>query len=161
MQHLSLIHQLFHRTGNILDRHLRIDAMLIEKVNVVGAEALQGRFDGSLYVIRLAVQATFHLTSLGVDVEAELRRDLHAVSERGNALAKDALALQRSICLSRVEEGHALIMSGSDERHHFGAVWRQGVELPAHILHAEAQARDRKRAELSLRGKLRGGILVG
>ncbi len=40
MFHLALADQLLDRTGDILDRHVRIDAMLIEKIDHIGFQAL-------------------------------------------------------------------------------------------------------------------------
>lgn len=37
VQHLALSDQLFHRAGDVLDRDIRIDPMLAEKIDAVGA----------------------------------------------------------------------------------------------------------------------------
>ena len=41
MQHLALLNEVFDRTGDVFHRHLRVDAVLVEQINVVGAQALQ------------------------------------------------------------------------------------------------------------------------
>ena len=38
---LALADQLLHRAGHVLDRHVRIDAVLVEQVDGVGLEALE------------------------------------------------------------------------------------------------------------------------
>jgi hypothetical protein len=39
--HLSLPYQILHGAGHVLDRNIGIDAMLIEEIDPVGAEALE------------------------------------------------------------------------------------------------------------------------
>ena len=43
--HLALAHEIAHRAGDVLDRHRRIDAMLIEEIDMVGAEPAQRPLD--------------------------------------------------------------------------------------------------------------------
>jgi hypothetical protein len=52
VQNLALSDQLFDRAGDVLDRDVRIDAMLIEKIDAVGAEALERGIDDRLDVFR-------------------------------------------------------------------------------------------------------------
>ena len=54
---LAGLHQVGHGADGVLDRHVRIDAVLIQQVDVVGAEALQGRLDDFLDVLGPAVGA--------------------------------------------------------------------------------------------------------
>ena len=58
VQNLALSDQLFDRAGDVLDRDVRIDAMLVEKIDTVGAEALERAIDDCLDVLRPAVQTT-------------------------------------------------------------------------------------------------------
>src|SRR6185503_9172449 len=50
--------------GNILDRHIRINTMLIEKVDVIGAKPLERPLDRQLDVLGLAVETRAPLTGL-------------------------------------------------------------------------------------------------
>ena len=52
---LALLNQVLHRSGDIFDRHVGIDAVLIEEVNDVGLEPLQRGFGNFLDVFRPAV----------------------------------------------------------------------------------------------------------
>ena len=45
VQHLALSDQLLDRAGDVLDRHVRIDAMLVEQIDAVGAETLERCLD--------------------------------------------------------------------------------------------------------------------
>ena len=72
---LTLRDQVFHRAGDFLDRHLGVNTMLVEQIDVIGLEPLQHTFRCDLHVVRTAVQAGTALACLRVDVPAELRRD--------------------------------------------------------------------------------------
>ena len=45
VQHLALFHQLGHRADGFLDRDVGIDPVLVEEVDVVGAESLERPLD--------------------------------------------------------------------------------------------------------------------
>ena len=47
MAHLSFGNEFAHRAGDLFDRHLGIDAMLVEEVDHVGTQPPQGRLGGS------------------------------------------------------------------------------------------------------------------
>ena len=98
MQHLACLDQLFHRAGNIFDWDVRIDAMLIEKIDVVCPETLETSIHHPLDVFGPAVQA-----ALFREIETELRRNLHFVAERFKRTADDGLARVRSIYFGCVE----------------------------------------------------------
>ena len=51
--HLAGRDQVLHRTGDVLDRDIRIDAVLVEKIDVVRAEASQHRVRYALDVLKL------------------------------------------------------------------------------------------------------------
>ena len=55
--HLALPDQLLHRAGHVLDRHVRVDAVLVEQVDAVGPEPLERRLDDLPDVLGPAVQA--------------------------------------------------------------------------------------------------------
>jgi hypothetical protein len=88
VQHFALRDQLFDRAGDVLDRDVRIDAMLVQKIDTVGAEAFERGVDDCLDVLRAAVETT----SASFDVEAELRRDPHGVANRRERFADQRLA---------------------------------------------------------------------
>ena len=67
------------------------------------------------------------LSGLRVDVEAELRGDDHLVARGLQGFADDAFGLERAVDLGGVEERHALVDGGADERDHVGAVGHRTV----------------------------------
>jgi hypothetical protein len=64
VQHLALRHQVLDGARDVLDRHLRVDAVLVQQVDAVGAQPLEHAVDGQLDVLRTAVQARAALAGL-------------------------------------------------------------------------------------------------
>jgi hypothetical protein len=50
VQHLAVGDQLRDRSGGLLDRRVRVDAVLVVQVDVVSTKPFQGPFDGCLDV---------------------------------------------------------------------------------------------------------------
>lgn len=57
VQDLAFRHQVLDRACHVFDRHCRVDAVLVEEIDAVGAQALQHALDHNLDVVRTAVQA--------------------------------------------------------------------------------------------------------
>ena len=82
--HLALLDQILHRAGNVLDRDIRVHAVLVEQVDPVGAESAQRVVDTRPDRRRLAVGPA---RLAGRELEAELGRDHDVVAERLECLA--------------------------------------------------------------------------
>ena len=54
---LPCLNQILHRSGDVFDRHVRVNPMLIEQVDDIHLEPLERALDGLLDVLRPAVQA--------------------------------------------------------------------------------------------------------
>ena len=104
-----------HRAGDILNRHIRIDPMLIEKVNGLDSKALKRPFDCLPDALRLAGHAAV-LPGLRIDVEAEFGRDDHLVPDWTQSFADDLFVGERPVDLRGVEESNAPFNRGADER---------------------------------------------
>jgi hypothetical protein len=61
--HLAGFHQALHRADRILDRHVRIDAVLVIEVDDVDAEALQARIARAQHIVGGAVDALLATTT--------------------------------------------------------------------------------------------------
>jgi hypothetical protein len=70
MEHFSLIHEVFDRSSDVLDRNLRINAMLIEEIDTIRLQPLQRKLNDLLDVFGFAVQAWKSLSCLLIDVPA-------------------------------------------------------------------------------------------
>ena len=106
MQNLALSDQLFDRARNVLDRDVRVDAMLVQQIDTVGAEALERAFDDCLDVLGAAVQTA----SASLDVEAKLRRDPDIVANWRQRFTDKLLAGVGPVHFGGIEEGHASLM---------------------------------------------------
>ena len=86
MLHLTPLDEVLQGAGNILDRHVRIDTVLVEEIDHVGPQSLEGCLRNFLDVLRAAVQA-----GVVVQVEAELGSDRDSVAERRERLTNQLL----------------------------------------------------------------------
>src|ERR1700722_1468917 len=84
--HLTLVDEVLQGARNILNRHVRIDTVLVEEIDHVGPQSLEGCLGNFLDVLRAAVQA-----GVVVQVEAELRSDRDSVAERRERLTNQLL----------------------------------------------------------------------
>lgn len=80
---LTGLGQLLDGAGDVLDGHLRVDAVLVEQVDGVHPQAAQGGVGDGADVLGSAGQAV--LGAVGVDVEAELGGDDDLVAHRARA----------------------------------------------------------------------------
>ena len=115
---LAGLDEFLDRTGDILDGHIRVDAVLVIEVDGVHAEPLQRAVDDLLDHLGPAGDPASRLALDGIDVPAELGRDHDLVLVRGERLAHELLVGVRTVDLGGVEEGHAAVHSGVDQRDH-------------------------------------------
>jgi len=138
---LTLGNQLLDRSCHVLDRHVRIDAVLIEEINVSGPQPLQASVRHMLDMLGLAIGPATALASLKIDVEAELRGNHHFVADRLERLAHQLFVHERPIGFGRVEMGQAVVMGGANQLDHFALVGCRAIGR-THTHAAEAKSRD-------------------
>jgi hypothetical protein len=92
--HLAGLDELLDRAGDLLDRCLRVDPMLVEQVDRLGAEPPQRPVDRPSDRLRPARQAG--LLALLVERESELRGDDDVLPEGRERLADELLVDERS-----------------------------------------------------------------
>ena len=135
---LARLDQLLHGTGHVLDRHLRVDAVLVEEVDRVRPEPLERGVDAA--PDRLG--ATVKTGDLPVLVgESELRGDHDLVADGLERLADELLIVERPVHLGGVEEGLAAFDSRPGQVDHLRPVGNGQVAL-AHPHAAEPDCRD-------------------
>ena len=147
--HLARLHQLVERADDLLDRHLGLVEVRVVEVDVVGAQAAQGRVGGGLDVDAGQPRVLGVLADLGGD------HDVGAVAARLDPLADDGLGLAalvardpRRVRVGRVEE----VAAGGRVRVEHG----EGLRLvggPAEDVAAEGEREDLEvgRAKLAKR----------
>ena len=132
---------------HVLDRHRRIDAVLVEQVDVVGPEPPQRALDHLADMLGPAVRSGRPLAVL--DAEAELRGDRHLVAPPLQRPAQQLLVGEGAVDLGRVEEGAAELEGAVDGGDGLRLV-RRAVGL-AHAHAAQADRRDSRPCRPSFR----------
>jgi hypothetical protein len=122
--------------GYILDRHIRVDPVLIDQVNHIGPQPLQRLVGDSPDALGAAIESIGGHTVL----EAELSCDHHLVTDRLQRLAHDLFVDAGPVGFGGVEEGDASIMGCADEPDRLAAIGRGAVAL-AQTHAAEADRR--------------------
>jgi hypothetical protein len=135
--------------GDVLDRHLRVDAVLVEQIDGVGAEPAQRAIDGVADVVGVAGQPG--LAALVVEREAELGGDDDLVAHGGEGFADKLLVDERAVDLGGVEEGDAAVDRGAQQVDHLGAVAGVRAEALARAHAAEAERGHLQLAEPRMR----------
>ncbi len=114
MPDLACSDQLGHRTDGLLDRDRVVDAMLVIKVDVVDAEALQRRVARLADVFRRTRDP--EKAAFGRSHVSELRREHHLVTPTLDCAPDELLVGERTVHVGRVEEDHAEIQRAMDGR---------------------------------------------
>jgi len=109
MQYLALCDQVLERACKLLDRHSRVDAVLVIQVDAVSPQALERFLDHFTDMLRPAVQR-----DRAVDRETELRSNPYLVTKWGECFADELLADIWAVDLGGIEEGHAILDSRAD-----------------------------------------------
>src|SRR5688572_22367741 len=135
--HLALLDEARHGADRLLDRRLRIDAVLVVDVDVIDAEPLETRLARDRDVVGPAVdEAALAVWSAHV---AELRGDQHLVAPAAEGLAEKFLVLAEAIGIGGVEQRDAKFDRPMNGRGGFGI-----VRYPVIGTHARAPEPDRR-----------------
>ena len=116
--HLARVDQLIDRTRHVLNRHARVDAVLIEQVDPIDPQPLERPVDRLRDVRRLAVRAHESRAAVRLHLEPELRGDDHLPAERLEGLAHEVFVRVRAVDLGSVEECDAPFDGLADQRDH-------------------------------------------
>ena len=138
---LAFLDQVLHRPRHVLDRHVRVDAVLIEEVDGVDPEPLERGLGHLLDVLGPAVRGRPTRLAVGVELEPELGGDHHLPAEGGQRFAHQLLVRERAVDLGGVEEGDAALDGRPDQRDHLLLVRGRAV-AEAHAHAAEPEGRD-------------------
>ena len=109
------MNQLFHRSRNVFDRHVGVNAVLIEQIDDIGLEAFQRGLSDFLDVLRPAVQDAPTCFTLGGRSEPELRGDRYLPTKRDEGFSHQFFVRVRAIYLCRIEECDAAFDSRSNQ----------------------------------------------
>ena len=115
MAHLTSVDEFLHRAGDVLDRHIRIDAVLVQKVDVIGAQPLQHRIRHAFDMIGVTVRPRVTIHSSGPDIEAKLGGDNHFVAYRCEGFTDQFLVGPRTVDLGGIEKRYAQFMRAAND----------------------------------------------
>jgi len=139
--HLARRDQLRHRADGLLDRHVRIDAVLVEEVDVVRAEALQRSLDTLAHVLGRAVDRAERRKvaghRVGPDVAGELGRDHIVLAMPLDGVADEHLIGHRAVQLRGIEEVDADLERMADRRRRLVLVGRAVERRHSHAAQPE------------------------
>jgi len=134
---LSGFDQVLHRAGYVFDRHVRIDAVLIEQINGIDLEPLKRGVDDLFDVLRPAVQAAL-LAGRRIEIETELGRNHHFTLKGSERLTHQFFVGEGTIDFGGIEECNATLDGRSDQRNSVRLVDRRPVaEAQSHAAEAE------------------------
>ena len=141
--HLAFGDERADRFGDVLDRHFRIDAVLVEDVDVVGVQVPQAVLGDLTDVLRATVVAA--VWGRSAHVESELGADHDLVAERLDGLADQLLAGAgpHAVELGGIEERHARLVGAADRGDRVGLAAR----VPVGHGHAHRSEPDRRDLE--------------
>ena len=108
--------QVLHGAGDVLDRHVRVDPVLVEQVDVVDPEPLERGLDGASDVLGPAVEPP--ALAVALESKPNLVAITHPVADGRERLADQLLVGERTVDLGGVEEGDAAVDGRADERDH-------------------------------------------
>ena len=108
---LAYLNQVLHCSCHIFDGHIRVNTVLIEEVNRLDPEPLEGALHYLLDVLGPTIQplpAPLELP-VGTEILAEFGADHYLVPEGGQRFAHQFLVRERTVDLGGVEEGDAAL----------------------------------------------------
>ena len=139
--HLAGRDKLTDRASHLLDRDVRVDAVLIEEVDDIRAQPLQRRVRDLTDPLGPRVQAM--VAAVSVEVETELRGDDDAIAQRPQRVPNELLVDKRPVDLGSVEERDPRRFDGiPDHADHVVPVTGVGAVTLGHAHAAEAHGGD-------------------
>ena len=106
MFNFALADQISDRARDLRDRHVGIDAVLIEEIDSIGLEPFQRRVGDRADVRRSAVQP--RLLAL-FELESKLRRDDDPIADGRERFADELFVGERPVRFGRIEERDAAV----------------------------------------------------
>ena len=133
--------QLGHRADRLLDRRLRVDAVLVVEIDVLHPEALQRALAGLAHIRRAAIDlAHGRSASPRIELDPELRREEDLLATPGDRASEEPLVGVRPIHVGGVQEVAAQLQRALDRRQRLALIARAVERRHPHT--AEPDLRD-------------------
>jgi hypothetical protein len=146
----------------VFDRSLRVDAVLVVKVDVVGAEPPEGTLERGADVCGAAVETP--RAAAGVGDETELRRENDVVATILDRACDEFLVGEGAVDLRGVDERDAEVEPTMDRADGFFIVGARAGVGGRHAHSAETDAADIKRSQVDVLHRcapFSGGVRLG
>src|SRR5438128_3506280 len=102
--HLALLNQVLHRSCYILDRHARVNSVLVVQIDDVGLEPLERALGRFLDVLWPTIQGSPLASVLRIRRPAELRCDHHLIAQRSKRFSHEFFVREWTIDFGSIEE---------------------------------------------------------
>jgi len=136
--YFALLDQLADSSSDVLNWNVRVNAVLIEKINAIGAQALEGGIRNLTDPFGTAVESLPARASIRVEIETKFGGNYDLVANRLQGFAKKILVGEGAVDLSSIEESDAPINGAANQLDHFVPILRGSVrEAHAHAAKAE------------------------
>ncbi len=135
---LALLDQLLHRSRDVLHRHVRVDAVLVEQIDAVGAEPLQRGLGDFLDVFRPAVHLSQIPPRFRINFESELGGDFHLTANWSQRFAHQLFVSKRTVDFRGIKECNPTFNGRPNQRDPFLLVHGR-AEAKAHAHAAQSK----------------------
>ena len=98
--------EVFNGSGNVFNRHVGVDTVLIEEIDVIGSQPFQASVGHSFDMPRLAVGSWTPLAGFNIDVETELRGNHDLIADWLECFTQKLFVRERSVGFSCIEVCH-------------------------------------------------------
>ena len=98
----------FYRSRNFLDRHVGVNAVLVEQIDDIGPEALERRLGDFLDVLWPTIQPGL-FAGVRIKLEAEFRGNHYLLTEGSESFAQEFFVGERAVDFRSIEEGDATV----------------------------------------------------
>src|SRR5436190_12303230 len=137
---LAFLNQIFHRSRHVFDWHIRVDTMLIEKIDHISPEPLQRSVGDFFDVLWPTIQLTPPRVAGGSGFEPELGCYHHLFTKWSQRFANELFVREWTVNFSCIEKRNPAFNCRPNQRHHLILVFGRTV-AKAHSHTTQADSR--------------------
>src|SRR5512145_1920396 len=107
--HFAFLNEVLDRACHVFDRYIRVNTVLVEQIDGLRPESLQGCLGNLSDMLWTTIHA------VGIQFEPELGGDHHLIADGSQGLAYELFVHKWPIDLSRIKEGYATFYGCADQ----------------------------------------------
>src|SRR5438874_9021388 len=127
MLHLDILNYILYSAGNLLNRNIQIDPVLIEQIDGIDPQSLERSLCDLFDVFWSTIESASLPSIIGVGLPSELRRDYNFPVKRSKRFAYQFFVEERTVYLGGIEERDTSLHGGVQQRNHLLLVFRRPV----------------------------------